>query len=70
MVIHDLHCPLQNAQLQSRSLLSATVACSFFEIPYPCSPNPFVALQSLQIPGFFLLVPSPLHGTSASTRSK
>ena len=29
-----------------------------------CSPLPSIGDQCFQIPGFFLIVPSPLHGTS------
>lgn len=36
---------------------------------YPCSPFPSIGDQCFQIPGFFLMVPSPLQGTSHRMRS-
>lgn len=37
---------------------------------YPCRPLPSIGDQCFHIPGFFLIVPSPLHGTSHNIRSK
>ena len=36
---------------------------------YPCRPFPSMGDQCFQMPGFFLIVPSPLHGTSHRIRS-